>query len=208
MQIDGSVKNIIFDLGGVILNIDYSRCEKAFSKYGVHDFKNIYSQKDQLDLFDDFENGKISAKEFRERLKKLIPEKISDTQFDDSWNAMLLDLPKERINLLTHLKKKYRTFLLSNTNEIHIHWINNYLKKTFGLKNLDSLFEKVYFSYELGMRKPDADIFQLVQKENNLKENETLFIDDSIQHIESAKKLGIKTLLLEKGKTILDYFTD
>ena|ERR1051326_6961410 len=207
MQIDGSIKNIIFDLGGVILNINYSLCEKEFSKFGVHDFKNIYSQKDQLDLFDDFEIGKISAREFRERLKKLIPQKISDRQFDDAWNAMLLDLPKERIKLLEQLKTKYRTFLLSNTNEIHIKCISEYLYLAYGFNNFNNLFEKVYFSYEVGMRKPNADIFKLVLEENKLKKDETLFIDDSIQHIETGNKIGIKTLFLEKGKTILEIFT-
>ncbi|MBI3501487.1 MAG: HAD family phosphatase [Bacteroidetes bacterium] len=204
---NSSIKNIIFDLGGVILNIDYSLCEKAFTKFGVHDFKNIYSQKGQLDLFDDFETGKISAGEFRTRLKKLIPQKVSDEQFDEAWDAMLLDLPKERVELLQKLKKQYRTFLLSNTNEIHIKWVSDHLFRTFGFKIFNSLFEKVYFSYEMGMRKPNAEIFELVLKENKLKKDETLFIDDSIQHIESAKQIGIKTLFLEKGKTILDLFT-
>lgn len=206
MQIDASVKNIIFDLGWVIVNIDYSLTEKAFEKFGVKDFKNIYSQKQQQKLFDDFETGKISSDEFRKTLKESIPKKISDADFDNAWNVMLLDLPAERIHLLEKLKKKYRLFLLSNTNEIHIHTFSNYLQKTFGFKNLEHIFEKEYLSYKIGLRKPDPKIFSYVLREEKMKPSETLFIDDSIQHIESAAKVGLKTIPLEKGKTILDIF--
>lgn len=207
MQIDSSVKNIIFDLGEVILNIDYSLCERAFERLGIKNFKSIYSQKEQIGLFDDFETGKISDGEFRRQLMKLIPHKISPKQFDDAWNAMLLDLPNERIRLLEKLKNQYRTFLLSNTNEIHIRWLSHYLKQTFGFEDFSHLFEKVYLSYKIGMRKPEPQTFNYVLRENGIRKEETLFIDDSIQHIEAAKKIGIRTLLIEKGRTILDYFT-
>lgn len=207
MQIESSIKNLIFDLGGVILNIDYSLCEKAFGEFGVRDFKHIYSQKKQIGLFDDFETGKISSVEFRARFMQLISQNIPDNQFDKAWNAMLIDLPEQRIHLLEKLKKKYRTFLLSNTNEIHIQWLSDYLNRNFGFKDLNHIFEKVYLSYKVGMRKPEFQIFNLVLAENNILKEETLFIDDSIQHIEAASKLGIKTLFIEKGKTILDYFT-
>ena len=198
-------KNIIFDLGGVILNIDYSLTEKAFSKLGISDFKTLFSQAQQTQLFDNYEKGFISSDNFRTELKKYLQKNISDAEIDIAWNSILLDLPKERIDLLKKIKTTHRTFLLSNTNDIHIETFNSYLKNEFELPDLSSFFEKMYLSYEIGMRKPDAEIFELVLRENNLKPKETLFIDDSIQHVEAAKKLGIEAYWLDvKKETILE----
>ena len=198
-------KNIIFDLGGVILNIDYSLTEKAFSKLGIGDFKTLFSQAQQTQLFDNYEKGFISSDNFRTELKKYLQKNISDAEIDIAWNSILLDLPKERIDLLKKIKTTHRTFLLSNTNDIHIETFNSYLKNEFELPDLSSFFEKMYLSYEIGMRKPDAEIFELVLRENNLKPKETLFIDDSIQHVEAAKKLGIEAYWLDvKKETILE----
>lgn len=198
-------KNIIFDLGGVILNIDYSLTEKAFAKLGISDFKTMFSQAQQTQLFDNYEKGFISSNTFRAELKKYLQKDTSDKIIDEAWNAILLDLPQERIEFLKKIKLTHRTFLLSNTNDIHIETINTYLKKEYGLADLSSLFEKMYLSYEIGMRKPDAEIFELVLQENNLVPSETLFIDDSIQHVEAAKNLGINAYWLDaKKESIVD----
>ena len=149
-------KNIIFDLGGVILNIDYSLTEKAFSKLGINDFKTLFSQAQQTQLFDNYEKGFISSTDFRDELKKYLLKNTSEKEIDTAWNAMLLDLPKERIELLKKTKQTHRTFLLSNTNDIHIETFNTYLKNEFKISDLKSFFEKMYLSYEIGMRKPDA----------------------------------------------------
>ncbi len=200
-------KNIIFDLGGVILNIDYSLTEKAFSKLGISDFKTLFSQAQQTKLFDNYEKGFLSSDDFRTELKKSLLKNTTDDEIDTAWNAILLDLPNERIELLKKTNLTHRTFLLSNTNDIHIEKFNSYLENEFDLPDLSSLFEKMYLSYEIGMRKPDAEIFEFVLKENTLKPNETLFIDDSIQHIEAAKKLGIGTYWLDvKKESIVDLF--
>lgn len=207
MSISASIKNIIFDLGGVILNIDYALSKQAFEKFGVREFDKLYSQAVQNHLFDDLETGKITPGAFRDEIKKITPHKISDNDIDTAWNAMLLDLPVERIRVLEKLKFKYRLFLLSNTNEIHIHRFSEYLQMNFGFKNMSHIFEREYLSYKVGLRKPDKKIFELVLKENTLIKSETFFIDDSIQHIEGARSVGINSILLEKGKTILDLFT-
>lgn len=200
-------KNIIFDLGGVLLNIDYSLVTKAFLALGLTDFDKLYSKAQQTKLFDLYEKGQISSEAFRNHVKTCFSTPIDDNTIDKAWNAMLLDLPPERLHLLQQLKTKHRIFLLSNTNDIHIQYINNYLQETFGIDDLSGYFEKVYLSYEVGMRKPDAEIFELVLSENNLDPNETLFIDDSIQHIESAKKLGIHTYWLDvKKESVMDLF--
>lgn len=200
-------KNIIFDLGGVLLNIDYSLVTKAFSALGLSNFDELYSKAHQTKLFDLYEKGQISSEAFRNHVKTCFSTLIDDSTIDKAWNAMLLDLPPERLHLLQQLKTGHRIFLLSNTNDIHIQYINNYLKETFGINDLSGYFEKVYLSYEVGMRKPDAEIFELVLSENNLDPNETLFIDDSIQHIEGAKKLGIHTYWLDvKKESVMDLF--
>jgi putative hydrolase of the HAD superfamily len=206
MQIPASVKNIIFDFGGVILNIDYKLTETAFARLGLTDFAGIYSQASQKDLFDRLETGRIMPAEFREKIRKYIGA-ASDEQIDSAWNAMLLDLPEERIILLDKLKKKYRIFLLSNTNEIHFAAFSAYMKCKFKRDIFFEVFEKAYVSHEMKMRKPDAEIFEFVVRENNLLKEETLFIDDSIQHIEGAKKAGLNAIFLEPGKTILDLIT-
>ncbi len=198
-------KNIIFDLGGVILNIDYTLTENAFSKIGISDFKTMFSQAQQTLLFDKYEKGVISSYDFRTELKKYLLKNTTEDKIDTAWNAMLLDLPGERVELLKKIRFTHCTFLLSNTNDIHIEEINSYLKKEFKLPDLSSLFEKMYLSYKIGMRKPDAEIFEFVLKENNLNPTETLFIDDSIQHVEAAKKLGIEAYWLDaKKESILE----
>ena len=204
MTIPSSIKNIIFDFGGVILNIDYKLTEIAFAKLGLTDFAGIYSQSTQKELFDIFEKGLISPGDFRKEVKKHIKQEASDAQIDNAWNAMLLDLPPERVDLLDKLKKTHRIFLLSNTNEIHFTAFSSYMKDKFKRDIFSDVFEKYYVSHRVKMRKPDAEIFELVVRENNLRKEETLFIDDSIQHIEGARKIGLNAMLLEKGKTILD----
>jgi epoxide hydrolase-like predicted phosphatase len=206
-QKNNEIKNIIFDLGGVIINIDYNLTANAFEQMGISNFKELFSQAQQSHLFDLYEKGQISSAEFRIEIKKIIGHHYTDEAIDKAWNALLLDIPPNRLTLLDSVKTKYNTFLLSNTNDIHIETFNGYLKQTFGINNLENYFNKLYLSYKVGMRKPDAEIFELVLSENNLVPEETLFIDDSIQHIESAKKLGIQAYWLDvKNESIIELF--
>lgn len=201
-----NINNIIFDLGGVLLNLDISRTEQAFRKLGMPDLRVIYSQAKQSGLFDDFETGRISSAEFRKEMRKWLHASVTDEQINGAWNAMLLDLPVQRLQLLDELKKQFNLFLLSNTNEIHMAAYAKYLQNAYGFADLSHIFVKEYLSYKIKMRKPHAEVFELVIKENELKEEETLFIDDTLHHIEGAQRLGIKSLWLEKGKTILEIF--
>jgi|ERR1041385_7891179 putative hydrolase of the HAD superfamily len=202
------IRNIIFDLGGVILNIDPLATQKEFEALGMKEFRSFYTTKNQTRVFDDFDCGRISENEFRDFLKAHLPAGVNDAQIDHAWNAMLLDLPEERLGLLKKLGKKYRLFLLSNTNEVHVTAFSAYLKKTFGFEDFSDYFERWYYSCRIGIRKPDAEIFDFVLRENKLEAEETLFIDDSPQHIEGAMKCGITALLLEKGKTINQLFEE
>ena len=200
------INTIIFDLGGVILNIDYKRTIDEFKKLGIKNAEHLYSKKQQSKLFDQIETGKITKEYFLKKLK----EKTTNSKIDEvrnAWNALLLDLPEKRVKMLQELKKKYNLFLLSNTNIIHI----EALKKKFGEKKYNefyNLFNKVYYSHEINVRKPSKDAFNVIIKQNKLTINRVLFIDDSPQHISSAKKIGINTLHIDGEKDITDLIVD
>jgi putative hydrolase of the HAD superfamily len=202
------IKSIIFDLGGVILNLDYCKTEDEFKKIGVLHFKELYSQKKQTLLFDDFEKGKIKPEEFIFSLKDSENLEIKEIDFINAWNAMLLEIPIEKLQFIDGLKKDYKIFLLSNTNEIHIKKFEGDLKTNNMLEQFYKCFDKIYYSSRMGKRKPEENCFIQVLEENGLIAENTLFIDDSIQHIEGAKKVGIKTFHLEKNKSILNLVPD
>lgn len=199
------IESVIFDLGGVILNIDYQKTIDQFKSLGISDFNKNYSQFNQSNLFDLFETGQISEADFFSKLQDGDP-KICKTSLMDAWNAMLLDLPKERWDFLLALKEQLPIVLLSNTNETHVTALNKLLPEETSLNKLKSIFKNAYFSNEIGLRKPEKETFEWVLKQNNFKAETTLFIDDSIQHIEGAKSIGIKTWHLDKG-SILDLDT-
>lgn len=193
------VKAIILDLGGVILNIDYQRTIRAFELLlgNGANFETFYTQARQTIVFDLFEKGQISAATFRSELKKILGHQITDQEIDTAWNAMLLDLPPERLTFVSELRKKYPVYLLSNTNEIHYHAFRKNLEETFGKATiLEDFFDKTYYSHLIKERKPTAAAFNYVLDDNQLNANEVVFVDDSAQHIEGAMSLGIDARLL------------
>ena len=201
-----NIKSIIFDLGGVLLNISYQNAIEEFEKLGIENSSSFYSKKSQTNIFNLLETGEISENEFVKVIKKSC-KSVTLKQILYAWNSMLLDLPKNRINLLINLKKEYQIFLLSNTNEIHINKFKNIMGEE-EYNKFYNLFNKVYYSHEIGMRKPNAEAFRLILDENNLKTKEVLFIDDSPQHIDGAKKLGIQTYHLKDDEEITTVFPD
>ena len=202
-----SIKNIIFDLGGVLFHIDYNKTIQKFKSLGIKNFHKHYCQKEQNALFDSLEVGKISFDNFIKSIKTIIPSR-SEKEIINAWNAMLIGMPKENIDLLKNISEKYRLYLLSNTNIIHIEYINRYLFKNYQLKSLNPLFSKVYLSHEIGMRKPDISTFEWDIKDANISAKETLFIEDSIQHIENAQKVGIQTHLWKSNESLKSFFLD
>ena len=197
-------KAIIFDLGAVILNINYQNTIDAFTKLGVQNASTFYSKKVQTDLFNQIETGEITAEEFLIALQRET-NKATINQVRDAWNALLLDMPNDRLELIKALKSKYRIYLLSNTNSIHI----DAFKKQLGIvkwQEFSDLFDKMYLSHEVGMRKPNAEIFEHILAEQKLKAEEVFFIDDSPQHIEGAKKIGIQSHHLLDNEEITTLF--
>lgn len=199
---NSNIEAIIFDLGGVLINIDYQLTEDAFVELGLVDFKEVYSQMQQSDLFDSYEKGKISSFYFINQLLDKLPTGTNANQVVHAWNKMLLDFPALRLEKLKELKSKYRLFLLSNTNELHIDAFRRIFSNAFGETQIEDFFEKVYFSSEIGMRKPDAEIFSFVCKENGLSPENTLFIDDSPQHVVGAQSIGLNAILLAKNQEV------
>lgn len=197
-----AIRHIIFDLGGVLLNIDYGATERAFEAVGISDFHKRYSQLSQNHFFDDWETGQLTRAEFLRGLQQASEKDLSEAQIVDAWNAMLLDIPLRRLQLLQQLRLRYDLFLLSNTNEIHEEAFNRILSNTCGWDSLGHFFDKIYFSHRVGMRKPGREIFERILQENGLLPAQTLFIDDSPQHIETADALGIQTIFLKPGMTI------
>jgi HAD superfamily hydrolase (TIGR01509 family) len=202
---DEKIKTIIFDLGNVLIDIDLSRTIEGFKKLGVERFENLYTFKKQTRTFSDYETGKISTAEFRNLLRPFLKINVSDNEIDNAWMAMLTYLPKERVHLLEKLKPRYKLYLLSNTNEMHVAHFEKEADKVFGKNIFARLFEKTYYSNEVHLRKPDVEIFQYVIKDAHLNPSETLFIDDSEKNIEGARKAGLYGYCLA-GKSILSLF--
>ena len=199
-------KAIIFVLGAVILNINYQNTIDEFTKLGVNNAATLYSKKVQTNLFNQIETGMISSNEFLKALQKET-KNANINQVEKAWNAMLLDLPEKRLQLIKKLKNNHSVYLLSNTNAIHI----DAIKKQLGNRKwlaFCKLFDKMYLSHELGLRKPDVKIFEYILKEQKLKAEEVFFIDDSPQHIAGAKKIGIHCHHLLDDENIITLFPD
>lgn len=202
-----AVRNLIFDLGGVILDLSVKDTLESFahlSKLPERTVTEIFVSSPE---FEQFETGHLTEHEFRDFIRSAYRIHASDQEIDTCWNAMLKGLPVAKLQLLTGLKTKYKTFLLSNTNTIHLRQINHViLKSVTGETSLDNYFHKTYYSQLMGMRKPDSAIFQHVLHENHLLADETLFLDDNASNVEAAHKLGIQTVFVTSYETIFDVF--
>lgn len=199
------IRNIIFDLGGVLLSIDYEKTTRAFRDLGVENFDERFSQLQADPLFSEFEKGKVTETAFFEAMKTAAgDDMVTEMQIRDSWNAMLLEFRTESLAYLLKLKDRYKLYLLSNTNIIHLEAFNAIFASIGGEKKFEEYFDEVYFSHRIGLRKPDAGAFEYVLQQNNLLASETLFIDDTIPNIETAIALGMRTQLLGADMRVED----
>ena len=187
------IKTLIFDFGDVFLNIDEKIRDNRFEELGFEDYREATE-----DINKAYERGELSTAEFVEEYKKLLPQ-ISGDEIKRTWNSMLLDFPKHRLDFLQKLAKqgKYKLFLLSNTSKLHIDWAAANMSNFYEFKNC---FDHFYLSYEMGVRKPDSKIYERVLKDQNLKAKECLFIDDKQENTEGAEKVGLHTWNLKVGK--------
>lgn len=196
------IENIIFDLGGVLLDIDYNRTRRAFEKLGIARFDEMYSQANADQLFQKLETGHITENDFYKELNRCTGLRLTDDEIRIAWNSMLLDFREGSLHLLETIRNSYKIFLLSNTNFIHL----DAFRKTFYEKDrnhsFEAYFNKAFYSCEIGLRKPDAVCFDWVLNDLKINPTASVFIDDSAQNIEAAKNAGLQTIHLTAGNLI------
>ena len=197
-----SIKNIIFDFGGVIIPIDPMAFAGGLINLGCNDVLGLHETLLKEDVYTRFEKGEMSPEGFRMMLRKGLSQSVSDEKLDQAWNLIIGEIPSHRVKFLEGLKAKYRTFLLSNTNKIHYVHYQQQFCSTYGYTSLDGLFEKAYYSFQLKLYKPDPAIFEFVLNDKGLNPEETLFIDDFQVNIEAAKKLGLQVIHLVDGMEV------
>jgi HAD superfamily hydrolase (TIGR01509 family) len=198
------IRNIVFDLGGVLLNLDMQKTEDAFTSMGVANFKSLFALGHAASFFKEYEVGLINDEQFVDSIVNIIGTQYDRKAVIAGWNAMLCDFPAERIELLKQLKQRYRLFLFSNTNAIHLASFQQTYSTAYKGDLLDQLFEKAYYSHDIRLRKPDVKAFEYVLQDSGLQSHETLFIDDALVNVEGAKAAGMQGYHLEPGKTVLE----
>jgi HAD superfamily hydrolase (TIGR01509 family) len=200
------VKNILFDLGNVILNLDFDATIRAFQQLGLD--RNVLDRQQAYadPVFYQLEVGKVTPEEFRNRVRVLLNNSsATDQQIDDAWYAMIRDIPAKRVKALQELRKQYKVFLFSNTNVIHMEWLHKTFSAEYGFE-FSSLFDKDYYSYGINERKPDLISFEKVIALSAVNPSETLFVDDLEKNITAAKLAGLQTLWLQEGMEMAELF--
>jgi len=191
-----NISTLIFDFGGVLIDLDMNQSILNFKKLGVENVENYLSNFGQSGFFMQLEKGKISAEEFRSEIRKMTTNTITDKEIDDAWNAFLVRIPSEKLDIVYQLRKKFRVIMLSNTNAIHF----PYAERTFfSYKNrgIDEYFDKCYRSYDMKMAKPDAEIFEAILSQEQVAPNQCLLLDDGPKNIEQAQKMGFQTYFVD-----------
>jgi len=201
-HVPANIRNIIFDLGGVFINLDNSLTEKSFRDLGAKDFSKYFGHGFAASFFIDYELGKISDHQFLSALRTLLGKPVPDPELIQAWNELLLDFPRERMDLLRQLRKKYRLFLFSNTNALHLEALRKIFSKSFPGESLEDYFEKTYYSHLLQLRKPEKESYVYIIRENELDPFCTLFVDDARVNVEGAIAAGLQGHYLEKGQTV------
>ncbi|WKK75618.1 HAD family phosphatase [Marivirga salinae] len=202
------IKTIIFDLGGVIINLYVDKTISAFSKLSGLSDKEVEKAYLSADVFKEYEKGLISDAEFRNSLKANFNLKATDTEIDEAWNAMLGEIPADRIEAIKSLMRDYKCIVLSNTNAIHAKAFHEKLTDSFQYQHLNDLFHEVYFSHELNQRKPDQEIYQNVLGLSQTEAGKALFMDDSQLNLDSASELGIQTLHIPRNNGFINLVED
>lgn len=203
----GVISNLIFDLGGVILDLSVDHTLQSFSALSGLEKETVKRIFLNTPEFERYEKGEIDDHGFRDFIRKVYGVQCTDGEVDASWNDMLRGIPIVKLELLKKLKDNYRVYLLSNTNGIHLHHINEVMLPAItGERSLDPYFHRTYYSHRMGKRKPDAEIFEQVLEENNLLPGETLFLDDNSNNVAGARALGIQTVYVTSPDLILEIF--
>ena len=196
-----NIKNIVFDLGGVLLNLDFAKAIEAFEKVGIKDVNRRIRAYGENNIFQQLEKGTISAAQFRKAIQQEANQPLTDQEIDALWNAMLLDIPRTKLELILELRGQYMVYLLSNTNEIHWEYVH---ENSFNLNGFHAhdYFDEVFLSYKMKLSKPDPEIFKKMMNEANILPEDTFFIDDSEENCKAAEALGIHTYHYHNGEDL------
>lgn len=194
-------KQLIFDLGNVLYDIDFTKMYKAFDELGVPNFENHFTLNKSDQIFFDLEKGFINQEEFCNGFNALYKLTLSHHQIINAWNSLLVGYRKESIDWVKEHNGQFDTFLYSNTNQIHYdYFIPQYSREIGG--NFENLFKTPYYSHKMGQRKPDPASFQFILDKEGLKAEETLFIDDNEPNIIAAASVGLQVLYLKSGMRV------
>ena len=202
------IKVIVFDLGDVVINIDFMLTYKAFAALSGMTLDATLLKFEALSVFDQYEKGVFTDDEFIAFMKKNFAPQVSDAVIINAWNSILLDIPSERIDLMKSLKNKYATYILSNTSNLHIIEVNNILQRATGVADLKELVIKPFYSYEMELRKPGKLIYDTMVAEIGCKPEEVVFVDDNEENVIAANTMGINAILVTKENSILEIFKD
>jgi len=202
------IKNLIFDFGGVIIDIEPIRVGQSFRDMGVKNIEKVHELAVSRGLYLDLEKGLITPAEFRDGMREVSGLKFTDEQIDNAWNSMIVNFPKSRFDLLKQLKNNYNVYLLSNTNAIHYNYFNQYAVNNLGVKCLDDFFTKCFYSHKMKMRKPDPEIYIKMIETGKIKASESLYFDDLEENIFTARELGIFGIIHKPHEEINQYFAD
>lgn len=202
-HIPDHITTLIFDLGGVIVDLEPERTLTTFATLANKSVNEITAMYTMHPCFYAFETGRVGEEEFRNEVRKIFKINANDTEIDRCWNAMLLGIPSEKLTMLTRLKKQFTTLILSNTNSIHLSYINEVILKG---QSLDAYVHHAHYSHRLGMRKPEREIFEYVLNAHSLIPDQTFFMDDNVDNINAAKALGLSAMLIEHPERVTDLY--
>jgi len=200
--------NLVFDIGNVIVDIDFDVIVAEFQKLAGIQFGDVLSYSTQHPIFDAFDRGTVMAQQFRDEIRKFLKPGVTDEEINRAWNSILVHYPDHKFQLLLDLKPRYKTFALSNINEIHVATINGVAQKKFKQGNFEDFFHKAYYSNEVGHRKPDAEIYHHLLEKEGLVPAETFFVDDKEENVDAARRLGIQAFQLKDRDKLHDLLVE
>ncbi len=197
---------LIFDLGNVIIDLDEEGVVQKFSQLNGWTSIEILDLVSKMEIFDQFEKGEVDPISFYDAVNESFLLNISYDQFVGIWNSMLLRLPEGKLHLLNKLVSTHRVLILSNNNALHKPACDEMIKEVSGGKYLTEYVTEAHYSHEMGMRKPDAEIYQKIIDTHSLNPQKSMFFDDKPENISAANKIGIKGVHLHHPDHLYDYF--